>query len=129
MAVKPKLEIWSDLNPGLVNDSQGALKKDINIDAVKGSIDNILRTSPGERVFLPTFALGLKNLLFEPINDRLLNRLSDSIKNSIEIWDDRIVIEGLEIKSDPDYSSVYINMTFRIRGYYETFTHTAVINS
>ena len=31
-------------------DAQGALKKVINIDSVKASIDNILRTHQGERV-------------------------------------------------------------------------------
>jgi len=129
MAVKQKLVVWSDLNPQLVTDTQGKLKLDENVEAVKGSIDNILRTSPGERIFLPTFALGLRNLLFEPINDRLLNRLSDSVKASIEAWDDRVLIDAVEFKSDPDYSTVYVNLTFRIRGYYETFNHTVVTNS
>lgn len=128
MPVKQQLEIWSDLSPALVTDGQGKLKKDINIDAVKGSIDNILRTSPGERIMLPEFALGLRNILFEPINDRLLNRLSDAVKNSIEIWDDRVSVDEVSFKSDPDYSSISIGLTFRIKGFYETFAHTIVIN-
>jgi len=128
MAVKQTLEVWSDLNPNLVTDSQGILKKDINIDAVKGSIDNILRTSQGERVFLPEFALGLTGLLFEPINEDLLNRVSDSVKNSIEAWDDRVSILEVNLQIDPDYSTISINIVFGIKGFFETFNHTVVIN-
>ena len=128
MAIKQKLEVWSDLNPTLVTDSQGKLKLDINIDAVKGSIDNILRTSQGERIMLPEFAFGLKSMLFEPINDRLLNRLSDAVKKSIEIWDDRIIIDEVSFKSDPDYSTITVNLSFRVKSFYETFSHTIVLN-
>ena len=128
MSVRQRLVVWSDLNPAFITDTQGKLKLDENIESVKGSIDNILRTSPGERVFLPTFALGLRNLLFEPINDRLLNRLSNAVKEVIEVWDNRISIDAVEFKSDPDYSTVYVNLTFRIRGYQETFNHTVVTN-
>ena len=128
MAKKQILEVWSDLNPNLVTDSQGSLKKDINAEAVKGSIDNILKTSPGERIMLPEFALGLKNMLFEPINERLLNRLSDSVKNTIEIWDNRVSVDEVAFKSDPNYSVVNIDLTFRIKGFYEIFNHTIVIN-
>ena len=128
MAIKSVLEIWSDLDPTLTTDSQGKLKLGINLDAVKSSIDNILRTSQGERVFLPEFALGLKNMLFEPINDRLLNRLSDSVKGAIEMWDDRVSIDEVEFKSDPDYSNISINLIFKIRGFYEIFSHTITLN-
>jgi phage baseplate assembly protein W len=128
MLKKQILEIWSDLNPNLITDGQGKLKKDINIIAVKGSIDNILRTSPGERVMLPEFALGLKQVLFEPINDSLLNKVVDGIKNAIEIWDDRVLIEGVELKLNPDLSSISVNLTFRIKSFYEVFNHTVVIN-
>ena len=128
MSVKPTLEVWSDLDAQLVTDSQGDIKKGINVEAVKISIDNILRTSPGERVMLPTFALGLRSLLFEPINRRLMNRLSDAVKQSIEIWDDRISIEEVSFKTDPDYSTVTIGLTFRVKSFYKIFNHTVTVN-
>lgn len=128
MAVQQKLEVWSDLNPQLVTDSQGKLKLDTNVASVKGSIDNILRTSPGERIMLPEFALGLQNLLFEPLNDRLLNKLSNGVKAAIEIWDNRVSVEEVGIQSDPDRSTIYINLTFRIRGFFEVVTHTVQVN-
>ena len=128
MAVKPTLEVWVDLDPQLVTDTQGDIKKGINADAVRSSIDNILRTNPGERVMLPTFALGLRNLLFEPINNRLLNRLSDAVKQAIELWDDRVSIEGISFKVDPDSSTIFVDLDFRIRSFYEVFNHKITVN-
>ena len=128
MPVNPTLIVWSDLDPQLVTDTQGDIKKGINVGAVKSSIDNILRTSPGERVMLPTFALGMRNLLFDPINQRLLNRLSDSVKQAIEIWDDRVFIEEVSFKVNADYSTVSVDLTFRIRSYYEVFNHVVIVN-
>ena len=34
-------------------------------DAVKSNLINLILTEPGERVYEPTFGLGLKNKLFE----------------------------------------------------------------
>ena len=85
------VEIWSDIHQDIIADAQGNLKKVVNIDSVRTSIDNILRTYQGERVFLPTFASKLKDILFEPINDYIINKLSQSVKSTIELWDDRCV--------------------------------------
>jgi hypothetical protein len=119
--------IWSDLSPQLVPDTHGGLKLDINVDAVKGSIDNIIRTSPGERIFEPTFALGLKNLLFEPINNTLLNRFAAEIKNKVEVWDPRVNVEGVDFKLDPDNNYVSLTVRFNIVGYVQSFSTTTTI--
>lgn len=122
------MEIWSDLHQDLVVDGQGSLKKVINFDSVKTSIDNIIRTSPGERLFLPEFALGLGDALFEPVNDRVLSKMADSVKNSIEAWDDRVAIDDISFKSDPDMNSIYVSVVFRVKGFFESVSHTVVIN-
>ena len=121
------VEVWSDLHQDLVSDAQGNLKKVINVDSVRTSIDNILGTTPGERVFLPTFATQLRGLLFEPITTRLMNRISDEIKTSIETWDDRVEVIGLDFNSDPDNHYVQITLRFNIKSYTETFSHSTTI--
>lgn len=97
------------------------------MDAVRTSIDNILGTSPGERVFLPTFALGLRGLVFEPINRNLVNRLSNEIKEKIEIWDPRVSVEGVSFKEDSDNNYIELAINFRIKSYTETFNYSTVI--
>ena len=39
--------------------------------AIRGRIEQLLFTSPGERVMLPSFGCGLRDLVFEPNNEVL----------------------------------------------------------
>jgi hypothetical protein len=121
------IEIWSELDDRLVTDNQGNILKAINIEAVRVSIKNILGTYKGERTFLPQFGSGLGDLLFEPMSTSFLNRITADIKNNIEIWDDRVIVTGIDIKSDPDRNQVEITVSFNVRSYTETFVTSAVV--
>lgn len=120
-------EIWSDLHQSISSDAQGNLRKSINVDSVRTSIDNILGTSPGERVFLPTFAIGLRDLVFEPINKNLVNRLSNDIKTNIEIWDPRVSVVGLDFHEDADNNTISLTINFKIKSYTEVFNYSTII--
>jgi len=120
-------EIWSDLHQSLAPDAQGNLRKATDVDAVRTSIDNILGTSPGERVFLPEFALGLRDMLFEPIDRNLVDRLSNQIKTKVEIWDPRVEVMGMDFKDDTDNNYIELSINFRIKSYTEVFNYSTII--
>jgi len=121
MAVK---EIWSDLHQNVEIDGVGALRKVINIDAVKASIDNILRTSKGERFFLRDFGSNLHGIVFDNLNDSINRTISDGIKDSINKWDNRIIVNAINITKNPDRNEVSIEINFSIRGYDKIFSHS-----
>jgi len=129
MATNQSTEIWSDLDQNLVSDGQGNLKKVINIESVKTSINNILGTSPGERCFLPQFAIPAKAYVFEPMNTRLFNKLADQFRTGIEQWEPRVIVEGLDIDSDPDNNKLTVTVRFQIQGYTQTFSTTTTITA
>src|SRR5665213_3391225 len=104
--------IWSDLDPLIIADAQGQLELDVNVQAVIGSIQNIIGTSPGERVFLPQFALGIQNLVFEPANTNLLSKYADNIKTSVETWDPRVTVAGVDFNTNPDNNAVSLTVRF-----------------
>jgi len=120
-------EVWSDLDHRLVEDSEGNLKKVINIQAVYSSIDNIIRTSKGERVMLPTFAANLKNILFESMNSTLIDFFSRELKKTIERWDDRVVVTQVQYLQDPDASSISLVISFMIKGHPKVFKYETSI--
>ena len=122
-----KLEVWSDLHQDIITDGQGRIKKSTNIESVKTSIDNILRTYQGERVMLPEFASRLKDIVFEPISAALANRISEEVKRVIELWDDRVTVASVDYQADPDRNTVYVTIRFIIRGYSEVFTHKVAV--
>ncbi len=82
-------EFYSDLdnrNPGNVT----------NIDAVKQSIFNLLRTSKGERIFEPEIGVEIENLLFEP-GDPVFRAYAMSVLNDLVSQEPRVSIEDLEV--------------------------------
>ena len=120
-------EFWSDLSAPVITDPQGAIKKAINLDAVKVSIDNILRTRKTERVMRPDFGSGLSGLVFEPIDEQMFNTFGDEIRDSITAWDSRIFLVSVNFRPDPDRNFVQATMYFKIRGYEEVFEHTTLV--
>jgi hypothetical protein len=119
--------VWSDIHHNFEIDAKGDIRKAVNIAAVKTSIDNILRTIPGERVMLPTFAAGLQDLVFEPTDARVYSRISDRIKDAINVWDTRVIVQKVDLVIDADNSSVTIKMQFAIKGYDQIFTHETTV--
>lgn len=120
-------EVWSDIDHRFVQDSRGNLKVAINIEAVYSSIDNILRTRRGERVMLPEFGSNLMDAVFEPLNDTILKFLSRDLKETIERWDDRVIVNEVQIYQDPDYSSISLTVLFIIKGYADIFKYETQI--
>jgi phage baseplate assembly protein W len=119
--------VWSDLDENLVQDVQGNLALVVNEQSVRDSIDNILGTNPGERIFLPQFASGLKSILFEPMTQQKMDNLANSIKNSIETWDNRVSVQNVACTLDPDNNYVAITVTFSIPGVFQLLTQTTTI--
>lgn len=120
-------EVWSDLHHDIKTDVQGSIKKVINVDSVRTSIDNILRTSKGTRVMLRDFGSDLRNMVFEGINDSLRSLIADDIKKAINTWDDRVIVNAIDFKSDADRNLVIVIGKFTIRGYDEIFSFSTIV--
>lgn len=116
-------EIWSDLDHRLIQDSEGNLKKVINVQAVLTSIDNILRTYRGERVMLPEFASNLRSIVFESMNETILDFISRDIKDTIERWDDRVIVSQVKFLAEPDQSAISLTVLFGIKGFSKVFKY------
>ena len=127
MAITQIGTIWSEIDHRFTQDSQGNLKIAENVAAVMSSIDNILRTRKGERVMLPTFGSNLMDAVFEPMNDTILKYLSRDIKVTIERWDDRVIIDDIQIYSDPDQASIAVTILFGIKGHGNIYKYSASI--
>jgi phage baseplate assembly protein W len=95
--------------------SDGDLKKDVDIDAVINSLNNIVSTVQGSRRMLPEFAQYLWELLFEPMDATTARELGQGILEAVRTWDDRIVVEGIDIMPDYDNNEYRCVMTFRIK--------------
>tara|TARA_Y100000022_G_C12980500_1_gene253338 strand:+ start:11 stop:427 length:417 start_codon:yes stop_codon:yes gene_type:complete len=79
-------------------------------EQVKSNLINVLLTEPGERVNLPDFGVGLKNLLFETTIDTA--NLEARIDNQVQIYIPEITLISAETDFSPDEHILYIKITY-----------------
>ena len=105
-AQKPEDSFAYDLSKNII--SKGEI---FDKDAINQSIENILSTLFGERVFRPFFGSRLPATLFEIVTAEEAEKLLDDLIDSIAIFEDRIEIfsEEAEINLRPDQNTLDIS--------------------
>lgn len=88
-----------------------------NVDVINQSIEMILMTLPGERLFNPTFGSDFQLRLFDTIDRDMLEQLIDDTVGAIKRWEDRIIIIEAEVKLsiNPDNNSASIYIPYIIK--------------
>lgn len=67
---------------------------------IRARILQVLLTAPGERVNLPEFGCGLRDLVFDPNNDILAATTEYTIMKALETWlGDVIIVERVDVLS------------------------------
>lgn len=81
---------------------------------VRGLIEQVLLTSPGERVRRPTFGAGLLHAVFAPGGDDLAAVAQDLVQASLHEWlGDIIDVDGVEVQVDDSTLRVLVRYTVR----------------
>ena len=83
-------------------------------DAIKANLINLFLTGQGERYFNPGFGSGLRNLLFSNITQSRISAIKDNIENLLSIYFPRIIINNLELSSEPDTNTVVFFLNYRV---------------
>ena len=63
---------------------------------IKQNIKNLMLTSPGERVMISDFGVGLRNFLFQNNSAELQSRINTRIREQIELFMPFVVINNIE---------------------------------
>ncbi len=67
---------------------------------IRAMIEQVLFTSPGERVMRPTFGSGLLQMAFAPNSPELAAATQLLVQGALQQWlGDRIVVEGVQVDS------------------------------
>ena len=86
------------------------------LKSVKNNLINLLNTQRGERYLQPQLGLGLRDILFQPIEPDTEDRLSADITSTISIWLPFVQINSLDVtvegSGDIDRNKIKINITF-----------------
>ena len=83
-------------------------------DHIRDLIEQVLFTSPGERVNRPTFGSGLLKLVFEPSGDALTATTQLTVQGALQQWlADLIQLEAVQVESQD--SAVQVKVQYVVR--------------
>lgn len=84
--------------------------------AIQESIWIILSTAPGERIMRSDFGCGIHDLVFAQNNTRTAGLVEFTVKQALQRWEPRIIIQ--QVHADPDPADPYvllINIDYLVR--------------
>lgn len=84
-------------------------------DELDASIRMILSTMPGERVMRPEFGCAMWDLVFAPLTASTLGLVEQSVREAIERWEPRIILERVEAVAAAPDGTVRVKLDYRVR--------------
>lgn len=98
-------------------DRRGGTATTDDDDHVRDMIEQLLFTSPGERVNRPDFGTGLLRLVFAPNSAELAGALEFTVQAALQQWlGDLILVEALEVESEDATIRVAVRYVVRRTG-------------
>ena len=107
--------VYSDFDIEMERQSDGDVKRDIDVAAIMNSLTNIVTTLQGSRRMVPEFATDLWALLFEPMSTEVARALGSQLLEAIKTWDNRVDVTAVTITPDYDQNQYNVSMTFTIK--------------
>jgi len=95
-------------------DYRGRTSSTATDDHIRDMIEEVLFTSPGERVNRPTFGCGLLQLVFAPNSPELAAATQFLVQGSLQQWlGDTIQVDGVEVESEE--STIRVSVVYTVR--------------
>lgn len=92
-----------------------------NEDHIRDMIEELLFTTPGERVNRPDFGCGLMSMVFEPLGPELAAALQFTVHSALNRWlGDLIDILVLDIKSEESTLTILVRYAIKRTGEHKT---------
>ena len=99
---------------------QGNVQLSPKVHSIEESIQIILRTQLGERVYRPDFGCRLGELVFAPMNTQTLLLARMYTQEALEKWEPRIVVDAVRTELDPVRGRLDIIIEYHPRDSHET---------
>jgi phage baseplate assembly protein W len=104
-------------------DHKGRIALSEDDQHIRDMIEQVLFTSPGERVNRPTFGSGLMQLVFQPNNGELAATTQFLVQGALQQWlGDLIEVNSVEIQCQD--SSLFVTVVYTVRRTQENRTAT-----
>lgn len=95
-------------------DGRGRTREDDEAAWIRGLIEQVLFTSPGERVMRPEFGSGLNELVFAPNSPELAATTQFLVQSALQQWmAELITVETVEVEAVESRLSVTVQYVIR----------------
>ena len=95
-------------------DGRGRTAQTGDEEHIRDLIEQVLFTSPGERVNRPTFGSGVMQLLFAPNSDALASATQLTVQGALQQWlGELILVESVDVESDDAILRVHVRYVVR----------------
>lgn len=95
-------------------DGRGRSREDDDAQWIRGLIEQLLFTSPGERVMRPDFGSGLRELVFAPNSPELAATTQFLVQAGLQQWlGDLITVEAVEVTAVDSRLAVSVQYLIR----------------
>ncbi len=95
-------------------DGRGRTADTDDDDHIRDLIEQVLFTSPGERVNRPDCGCGLKQLVFAPNSDELAAATQFLVQGGLQQWLGNLIqVEGVEVESQDAALRITVNYMIR----------------
>ena len=119
LTIRARDRIYSDFDFAfrpvqMQDDARGDLSRKRDIEAVKQSVLNILRTNRGERPFSPAFGSNIRSYLFENVDAVTRALIEEDIIFSLSNFEPRVRILNVNVTDLPDNNAINISLELEI---------------
>ena len=95
-------------------DGRGRIASTSAEDHIRDLIEQVLFTSPGERVNRPTFGCGLLQLVFAPNSDALASATQYTVQGALQQWlGDLIIVQSVLVSAVESRLNVDVQYVIR----------------
>jgi len=95
-------------------DTRGRTAATDEEEHVRDLIEQVLFTSPGERVNRPTFGCGLLQMVFAPNSDVVATAVQFTVQGALQQWlGERILVESVDVENRD--STLAVTVVYRLR--------------
>jgi phage baseplate assembly protein W len=114
-----------DIGHPFRTDAGGRIARATGDDHVRDLVEQVLFTTPGERVNRPDFGSGLMQLVFAPANDELATTVEFLIQGALQQFlGELLQVETVAVQAED--GTLEVTVAYRLRGTGERRTETFV---
>jgi phage baseplate assembly protein W len=106
---------YSDLDLNFViHPVRKDINKNVGVNAILGSIKNLLLTGHHEKPFHPEIGSNIRRMLFEPLDPIIATNLQAEIEQTLTNYEPRVSVSTINVTADYDNNGFIVHLEFYV---------------